>query len=162
MAAALPSTPTSNEASDIDLPEFNDAIVDLGQSIKVLKECKCLFQEALTPHEYVKLDGEEEEEGVGPRTDEEIVEEIRRETAKLNGEVVDADEGDSGNNDEEEPITLTEMMDAATKLESGAPMMGGCGPELSNLCRKFRVELRRIMILEAQQTTLDDFFVQNP
>ena len=99
---------------------------------------------------------------MGPRTDEEIVEEIRRQTARLNGEVVDADEGDSGDDGEEEPITLTEMMDAATRLESGAPMVGGRGPELSNLCHKFRVELRRIMILEAQQTTLDDFFVQNP
>ena len=53
-------------------------------------------------------------------------------------------------------------MDAATKLENGALSAGGCDPELPNLCRKFRVELRRIIVLEAQQTTLDNYFVRDP
>jgi len=39
-------------------------------------------------------------------------------------------------------------MDAATKLENGAPTIGAYGPELSKLCRKFRVKLRKVMLLD--------------
>jgi hypothetical protein len=87
----------------------------------------------------------------------------QKETAWLNGEAVDEDEDDRDDDDNDNlvEVTLAEMMDAATKLENGAPMVGGCNPELSSLCRKFRDELRRMMILEAQQTTLDDFFGRN-
>ena len=156
--SATPSTPSS----DINLPEYNNALTDLGNSIDALREHNRLFRGALTPQEFIELDGEEqEEEEVRLRTDEEIVGEVARETAQLNGETVDDDEGD-GDDDDKEQITLTEMMVAAMKLENGAPTVGGCGPELSNLCRKFRVELRKAMILEAQQTTLDDFFARRP
>lgn len=54
------------------------------------------------------------------------------------------------------------MMDAATKLENRALLVGGCGPELLNLCHKFKFELRRMIVLEAQQTTLDSYFVCDP
>ena len=47
-------------------------------------------------------------------------------------------------------------MAAALKLENGAPAVGSCGTELSALCRRFRVELRRVMDQEARQTTLAD------
>ena len=109
------------------------------------------------------MDSEKEEEEVRLRTDGEIVEDIRKETTWVNGETVNEDEGDGEDcNDDDEQITLAEMMDAAVKLEGGAPTVGGCGPELSNLCRKFRIELRRVMMLKAQQMTLDDFFAANP
>ena len=42
-------------------------------------------------------------------------------------------------------------MDAATKLENGTLSVRGCGLELSILYREFRVELGRIMVLEAKQ-----------
>ena len=42
-------------------------------------------------------------------------------------------------------------MDVATKLENRALSVRCCGLELLILCRKFRVELERIMILEAKQ-----------
>ena len=50
-------------------------------------------------------------------------------------------------------------MDAVTKSEDGAPSVCGCGPTLSNLCRKFRVKLKRVIVFKAQETTLDGFFV---
>lgn len=167
---AIPSStlpPISSGGSNLDLHEYNDAVADLDNSIKVLKRRNRLFQDVLTAQEFIELDGEEEEEEEGEvklRTDEEIVGEVTREMARLNGEAVDEDEGDGNvdDNDEDDEdevqVTLAEMMDAAMKLESGAPMVGGCGPELSNLCRKFRVEVRRMMMLEARQTTLEDFF----
>ena len=43
------------------------------------------------------------------------------------------------------------MMDVATKLENRALSVCCCGLELSILCCKFRVELERIMVLEAKQ-----------
>ena len=149
--SAVPSVPS--EKSNVDLPEYNDTLVELGHSIKVLKKRNRLFRDALTPQEFIELDGEEEDEEVKLRTDEEIIEEVTGEIAQLNGEVVDEDEEDD--EDDEEHITLTEMMDAATRLEKGAPAIGSHGAELSSLCRKFRVELRKAMLLEARQTTLD-------
>ena len=156
-----------NEESTINLPEYNDALKDLGHSIEALRERNRLFRSALTPHEFIELDNKKEEEEVKLRTDDEIVEDIRKETARVNGETVDEDEDgedddNDNDNDNDEQITLAGMMDAAMKLETGAPTVGGCGPELSNLCRKFRFELRKVMMLEAQQTTLDDFFAANP
>jgi hypothetical protein len=161
------SSVSNVEGSDIDLPEYDNAVADLDHSIKALKKRNRLFQDALTPREFIELDGDvAEEEEAKMRTDDEIVEEVMKGTARLNGEAVDEDEGDRDDDDDDDDdlveVTLAEMMDAATKLENGAPMVGGCGPELSSLCRKFRVELRRMMILEAQQTTLDDFFGRNP
>ena len=159
--SALPSVPKA--ASNIDLVEYNDAVADLGHSLKALRERNRLFRDKLTPHQFIELEGEGEEEGdVNLRTDEEIVEEIRREAARFNGEVVNEDEGDVSDDDDEVEVTLAEMMDAAMKLENGAPTVGGCGPQLSNLCRKFRIDLRRAMVLEAQQTTLDNYFVRSP
>jgi hypothetical protein len=153
-----PSIP--NGESGIDLPEYDDTLIDLGHSIKKLKGCNRLFRDVLTPQEFVELDGEQEEEGQ-LRTDEEIVEEVTRGATKFDEEgIVDEDEGDGCDDDEQ--ISLAEMMDAATKLENGALTIGGCGPELSNLCCKFRIELRRMMLLEAQQTTLDSYFVRHP
>ena len=72
------------------------------------------------------------------------------------GEEVNKDKDDSNG---KEQMTLTEMMGVATKLEKGAPLLGGCGPELSNLCCKFRLETQRMMILKAKQTMLNSFFV---
>ena len=46
------------------------------------------------PHEFIELDSEKEEEEVRLRTDDEIVEDIRKETAWVSGETVDEDEGD--------------------------------------------------------------------
>lgn len=163
--STAPSVPPSvpDKDSDINLPEYNDALKDLGQSIKALKKCNRLFQDALTPHEFIELDGEgeEEEEEVRLRTDEEIVEDVTREAARLNGEEVVIEDGEGDESDDEEQITLTDMMDAATKLENGAFSVGRYGPELSSLCRKFRVELRKVMVLESQQTTLDSYFVRD-
>ena len=91
-----------------------------------------LFDTSLTAEEFVDLDGEEEEEEVKPRTDDEIIEEITRGGTQLSDkEVVNEDDEDS---DGEEQITLTEMMDVVMKLERGAPSVGGSGPDLSNLC----------------------------
>jgi len=42
-------------------------------------------------------------------------------------------------------------MDVATKLETGVPTVGSHGSELSKLCRKFRVQLRKVIALEAQK-----------
>ena len=105
------------------------------------------------------MDGEEEGEEVKLRTDEEIVEEVIGETARLDGEMADGDEENDDDDDDDE-ITLAELMDAAMKLENGAPAIGGHGAELSNLCRKFRGELRKAMLLEARQTTLDGYFAR--
>lgn len=161
--STLATPPTIQSApsgeSDVNLPEYDDALAELGHTIGTLKKRNRLFGGALTPQEFIELDVEDEEEEVRVRTDEEIVEEVRREEARLNGETVDGDEeGDDGDDVDEEQITLAEMMDAAMKLENGAPTVGSYGPELSRLCRKFRVELRRAMVLEAQQTTLDNYF----
>ena len=150
--------PIPNGESGINLPEYDDALTDLGNSIKKLKGRNRLFRGVLTPQEFIELDGEQEEERQS-RTDEEIVEEITRGMATLDDEEIVEDE-DDGCDDEE--ISLSEMMDAATKLEKGALTVGGCGPELSSLCRKFRVELRKMILLEAQQTTLDSYFVRHP
>ena len=107
----------------------------------------------LTSREFVELeDGEEQEEEVRVRTDEEIVQEVAREAAQRDGKIADkCEEGPDPDSDDEEQVNLAEMMDAATKLENGAAEIGGCGSELSALCRKFRVELRRAMNREAQQ-----------
>ena len=48
-------------------------------------------------------------------------------------------------------LLMQEVMAAATKLENRALSVRGCGLELSILCRKFRVELERMMVLEAKQ-----------
>ena len=67
----------------------------------------------MTPHEFNELDSEKEEEEVRLRTDGEIVEDIRKETTWVNGETVNEDEGDGEDcNDDDEQITLAEMMDA--------------------------------------------------
>ena len=47
------------------------------------------------------------------------------------------------------------------QLENGAAGIGGCGSELSVLCRKFGVELRRAMNREAQQGTIESYFVRS-
>jgi hypothetical protein len=151
--------PIPNGESGINLPEYDDTLTDLCNSIKKLKGHNQLFRDVLTPQEFIELDGEQEEERQS-RTDEEIVEEITRGMATLDNDEIIEDE-DDGCGDEEE-ISLAEMMDAATKLEKGALTVGGCGPELSNLCRKFRVELRKTILLEAQQTTLNSYFVRHP
>ena len=87
--SVAPSTvqSTSSEESNVDLPEYDDALAELGHSIKALRECNRLFRDALTPHEFIELNGEEEGEGeeVTPRTDEEIVEEITRVKGRLDG-----------------------------------------------------------------------------
>ena len=126
-----------------------------------MKKRNRLFKDVLTANEFVELEGEdEEEEEVKLRTDGEIVEEVTRELAGPEGETVDEVEEDN-DSDDEEPLSLAEMMDAAMKLENGAPMVGGCGTELSALCRRFGIELRRAMDQEARQTTLDRFFVRD-
>ena len=103
------------------------------------------------------MEGEGEEEEVKLRMDDEIVKEVIVEEARRNGEVVDKDDEES---DCEEPmISLAEMMDVATKLEKGAPAVGSCCSELLKLCRKVRVELRWVINLKAQQTTLDEYFI---
>ena len=37
--------------------------------------------------------------------------------------------------------SLTEIMDAAMKLENETPAVGGCGSEPSKLCRRFRADV---------------------
>ena len=160
MSATPPTPPSASEKSSTHLLEYNEALENLGHSIAALKKRNRLFRGVLTANEFVELDGEEEEEEVKLRTDEEIVEEVTREMAGPDGETVDEVEEDD-DSDDEESISLAEMMDAAMKLENGAPMVGGCGTELSALCRRFRVELRRAMDQEARQTTLDRFFVRD-
>jgi hypothetical protein len=155
--AMPPAPPPIPEESDNHLLEYNEALVDLGRSIGMLKKRNRLFQGVLTANEFVELEGEKEEEEVRVRTDEEIVEEVTRGTG---GETVDDVEED-GDSDDDEHISLAAMMDAATKLENGAPRVGGSGQELSSVCRKFRLALRRLMMEEAQQTTLDSFFLRN-
>ena len=72
------------------------------------------------------------------------------------------EEGDNSDDDDDVAhVSRAEMMEAAAKLEIGALTAGGCGPELSDLCRKFRIELGRLTILEMRQTTLDSFFVHD-
>ena len=161
MSAMTPTPPSISEESSTHLLEYNEALEDLGHSIGTLKKRNRLFKDVLTANEFVELEGEdEEEEEVKLRTDEEIVEEVTRELAGPEGETVDEVEEDN-DSDDEEPLSLAEMMDAAMKLENGAPMVGGCGTELSALCRRFRIELRRAMDQEARQTTLDRFFVRD-
>ena len=158
--SAAPLPPILDEDSDANPPEYDSVLADLKHSMGMLKKHNRLFDTSLTAEEFVDLDGEEEEEEVKLRTDDEIVEEITRGGTRLSDkEVVDEDDEDS---DGEEQITLTEMMDAAMKLERGAPSVGGSSPDLSNLCRKFRLEVQRIMVLEAKQTTLDSFFICTP
>ena len=161
MSAMTPTPPSVSEESSTHLLEYNEALEDLGHSIGTLKKRNRLFKDVLTANEFVELEGEdEEEEEVKLRTDGEIVEEVTRELAGPEGETVDEVEEDN-DSDDEEPLSLAEMMDAAMKLENGAPMVGGCGTELSALCRRFRIELRRAMDQEARQTTLDRFFVRD-
>ena len=68
----------------------------------------------------------------------------------------DVDQDKEDNDNDEEPINLAELMEMARKLENEAPTVGGSGFEVSKLCRRFRLELRRVMNLKAQQTTLDE------
>ena len=53
----------------------------------------------------------------------------------------DEDEGDDG--DDEEQITLAEMMDLAMKLENGAPAIGAHGDKLSSLSPSSELSLGR-------------------
>ena len=53
--------------------------------------------------------------------------------------------------------SLTEIMDAAMKLENETPTVGGRGSEPSKLCCRFRA----VMNLEAQQTTLIEYFTHD-
>ena len=45
-------------------------------------------------------------------------------------------------------------MDAVMGLENRVSTVGGHNPESSSLCHKFRVESRKVFLLQAQQTTL--------
>ena len=47
------------------------------------------------------------------------------------------------------------------QLENEAAGIGGCGSELSVLCPKFRVELQRAINREAQQWTIESYFVRS-
>ena len=153
--SAMHPSSVPNKGSNTNLPEYDSTVIDLDHSIKTLKKCNCLFNGWLSAEEFIELNGKEEKEEVKLRTDDKIVEEVKGETAQ---EVVVEDEDDSDN---KEQATLTEMMDAAMKLEKGASSLGGCGPELSNLCHRFRLEVQRVMILKAKQTTLNSFFVHS-
>jgi len=45
-------------------------------------------------------------------------------------------------------------IDAVMGLENGVPTVGGHDPESPSLSHKFRVESRKVFLLQAQQTTL--------
>ena len=166
LTLGAPATPSSiAEGSEIDIPEYNDALMDVGDSIRALKQRNRLFGDTLKPCNFIELEGEEEEvrEEVRLRTDDEIVAEVTREEAKLDGEDTDVDEDkEDTDNDEKPGMTLAEMMDTAMRLENEAPTAGGCGSEVAKILRRFRLELRRTMDLEAQQTTLDRYFTRDP
>ena len=68
----------------------------------------------------------------------------------------DVDQDKEDNDNDGELINLAELMEVARKLENEAPTVGGSGFEVSKLCRRFRLELKRVMNLKAQQTTLDE------
>jgi hypothetical protein len=140
MSTTPPPVP---EEPTINLPEYNDALEDLGHSIRTLQECNRIFHSAIEPDRFVELEGKEEGEEVRLRTDEEIIEEVKKDMAPPE-EAIDETKDDS---DEDELVSLAVMMDATMKLESRAPGVGGRRSELLKLCHKFRVELSKSMAL---------------
>jgi hypothetical protein len=108
-----------------------------------------------------------EEQEIGERfrefkSDEDIVDTVRREEAISRGEIVEVesesdDEDDPGHQDDDADMGITEMIALCQRLEK-ASLKGGTSNSLSynvsQVLRRFRVELSRVQMQNAKQVTL--------
>ena len=136
---------------------------DLLKCVARLKERNRIFGPASTLEELVNP-VEEQEIGEDSRkfeSDEDIVDAVRREEAITRGEIIEVDsddEDDPGHQvDDDADIGVTEMMALCQRLEK-ASLKGGTSNALSynvsQVLRRFRVELSRVQIQNAKQVTL--------
>jgi len=91
--------------------------------------------------------------------DSSIADEVRREIAIANGEVIEVDSDDD--DDEVGPsVTCKHILDLCQQLEVGCMQYGypQFSLDLSSQLQKFRANLRREELLSAKQSSLEQFF----
>ncbi|KAG2063979.1 hypothetical protein BDR04DRAFT_1146104 [Suillus decipiens] len=134
---------------------------ELMESINDLKERKHIFGTLLTIDEILDP-AEERDNGDLPNFeggDQAIADEVRREIAVANGEVIEIDSDDESEEDEPS-FTHTEILKLCQQLETGCMQHGDpqFSLNLSSQLRIFRAQLRREELLNAKQTSIDCYF----
>jgi len=95
--------------------------------------------------------------------DKAIADEVRREIAIANSEVIDVDSDDDDGNDDDNAhssITRTDLLDLCRRIEVGCMQYGDpqFSLNLSMQLRIFRGALRREELMTVRQTSLNQFF----
>lgn len=92
--------------------------------------------------------------------DSSIADTVRHEIAVANGEVIKVDSDDDDDDEADPSITRQNILDLCQQLEVGCMQYGDpqFSLDLSSQLRKFRANLRREELLNARQTSLEQFF----
>lgn len=144
--------------------QLSSAEADLMQSVNDLKARNRIFGQLPTLNEL--LDPVEERDmGEFPAFeggDKAIADEVRREVAIASGEVIEIDSDDDDDDDDSAAvsITRTDLLNLCRQLEVGCMQYGDpqFSLNLSSQLRTFRAQLRREDLLNARQTSLEQFF----
>lgn len=144
--------------------QLSSAEADLMQSVNDLKACNRIFGQLPTLDKL--LDPVEERDmGEFPAFkggDKAIADEVRREVAIASGEVIEIDSDDDDDDDDSAAvsITWTDLLNLCRQLEVGCMQYGDAqfSLNLSSQLRTFRAQLRREDLLNARQTSLEQFF----
>ena len=138
---------------------------ELMQSVNNLKARNRIFGELQT---IDKILDPAEERDMGEFLefeggDKAIADEVRREIAIANGEVINVDLDDEDYDGDDEmhiSVTRKDVLDLCQRLEGACMQFGNpqTSLDLSAQLRIFRAELRREELMTATQTSLDQFF----
>lgn len=151
------------------LPQKPDQVVsleaDIMESVRTLKSRNRIFGTLLTVDEL--LDPVEERDSGDLESDHDgsikgIADEVRREMAIANGEIIEIeDEDDDVDDDLVGPsFSRTDLIKMCEQLEAGCMQYGDptFSFDLSQLLSKYRANLRREEVLNSTQTLLDSYF----
>jgi hypothetical protein len=148
--------------------QLTSAEVELMQSVDNLKARNRIFGKLPTVDEL--LDPAEERDmgefSAFEGGDRAIADEVRREIAVANGEVINVDDDDDGDSDDEgddnarASISRADLLDLCQWLEVGCMQYGNpqFSLNLSSQLHIFRGTLRREELMTARQTSLHQFF----
>ncbi|KAG2033937.1 hypothetical protein BDR03DRAFT_1094037 [Suillus americanus] len=132
------------------------------RSVDNLKARNRIFAQLLTLDELLDP-AEERDMGEFPAFeggDKAISDEVRREVAIASGDVIEIDSDDDDNDSAAASVTRTDLLHLCQPLEVGCMQYGDPQFSLNLLSqlRTFRAQLRREELLNARQTSLEQFF----
>ena len=137
--------------------EYAEVATKVAAAIKELEQRNRIFEGAPSADAFIEPEIETEVEVVPIRTDDELVSEVLREQAIEKGEIVEVEDDEY---EEEEPeMAVREILLSISKLRKALLSRGDHCVRTAKMLALAQDEIAREEMKNAQQTTLDGWFV---